>query len=171
MARNLLPTCKRSINWYNLLNYLQDNFNLLWEDNLITALAESKETIITSDINCDYLKRNDNLELKEIFSSNGFSQLVDKPTRITEHSKTLIDVIQSTSPETIARVEVIPLGLSDHDMVGCVRKLNHHKFPPKLIKCRNYSRYNPNDMCSELSDLRSGTMCIVIVTLIRHGFQ
>jgi hypothetical protein len=97
---------------------LQDNFNLLWEDNLITALAESKETIITGDIICDYLKRNDNLELKEIFSSNGFSQLVDKPTRITEHSKTLIDVIQSTSPETIAKVEVIPSGLSDHDMVG-----------------------------------------------------
>ena len=122
MARNLLPTCKRSINWYNLstpkyLYYLQDNFNLLWEDNLITALAESKETIITGDINCDYLKRNDNLELKEIFSSIGFSQLVDKPTRITEHSKTLIDVIQSTSP-VIAKVEVIPSGLSDHDMVG-----------------------------------------------------
>jgi hypothetical protein len=143
---------------------LQDNFNLLWEDNLITALAESKETIITGDINCDYLKRNDNLELKEIFSSNGFSQLVDKPTRITEHSKTLIDVIQSTSPETIARVEVIPLGLSDHDMVGCVRKLNHHKFPPKLITIQMICALN-------CLNLRSGTMCIVIVTLIRHGFQ
>ena len=77
---------------------------------------------------------------------------MSKATRITEHSKTLIDVIQSTHPRTIATVEVIPAGLSDHDMIGCVRKLNHHKFPSKLIKCRNYSRYCPNDICSELSE-------------------
>ena len=37
-------------------------------------------------------------------------------------------------------------------MIGCVRKLNHHKFSSKLIKCRNYSRYCPNDICSELSE-------------------
>ena len=37
-------------------------------------------------------------------------------------------------------------------MIGCVGKLNHHKFPSKLIECRNYSRYCPNDTCSELSE-------------------
>ena len=123
----------------NTSYYLLDDFNFLWEENLGIALAENKEIIVTGDINCDYLKRNDNLALKEIFSSNGFSQLVSKATRITEYSKTLIDVIQSTHPRTIATVEVITAGLSDHDMIGCVRKLNHHKFPSKLTKCRNYS--------------------------------
>ena len=28
--------------------------------------------------------------------------------------------------------------LSDHEMVGCIRKLNHVKFTPNVITCRNY---------------------------------
>ena len=155
----------------NTSNYLQDDFNFLWEENLGIVLAENKEIIVTGDINSDYLKRNDNIALKEIFSSNGFSQLVSKATRITEHGKTLIDVIQSTHPRTIATVEVIPAGLSDHDMIGCVRKLNHQRFPSKLIKCRNYSRYCPNDICSELSEPTQWKTYIIIVIQIGLGFQ
>ena len=36
---------------------------------------------------------------------------------------------------------VIPLGLSDHYMVGCVKKLNSMKGKPRIIICQNYSRY------------------------------
>ena len=172
MARNMFSTYKRPINWYNLSTgiYLQGDFIFLWDENLGVVLAENKEIIVTGDINCDYLKRNDNLSLKEIFSSNGFSQLVSMATRITEHSKTLIDIIQSTHPRTIATVEVIPAELSDHDMIGCVRNLNHHKFSSKLIKCRNYSRYCPNDICSNCQNLHNGMTYTIIVIQIGLGF-
>ncbi|CAB4017794.1 Calcium-responsive transcription factor [Paramuricea clavata] len=36
--------------------------------------------------------------------------------------------------------------LSDHEMVGCIRKLNNVKFTPKVITCRNYSAYEPEVM-------------------------
>ena len=41
----------------------------------------------------------------------------------------------------------IPTSLSDHDMVGCIRKLNHTKYLPRTIWCRNYSKYDPKELC------------------------
>ena len=35
-------------------------------------------------------------------------------------------------------------------MVGCVRKTNAAKFKPRLIKCRNYRKYNPKEMTEDL---------------------
>ena len=48
------------------------------------------------------------------------------------------------------RTKVFPSDLSDHDLIGCVRKLNHTRFKPKEIRCRDYSRYNPEIMNHEL---------------------
>ena len=45
------------------------------------------------DINCDYLKDNYHREIKNLLVSPGYKQLIEKATRITETSETLIDVI------------------------------------------------------------------------------
>ena len=45
------------------------------------------------DINCDYLKDNYHREIKNLLVSHGYKQLIEKATRITETSETLIDVI------------------------------------------------------------------------------
>lgn len=59
--------------------------------NIITL--ENKETILLGDINCDYLKDNDHRDIKDLFITQGYKQLFNKATRITESSETLIDVI------------------------------------------------------------------------------
>ena len=61
--------------------------------------TENKEIIIIGDINCNYLNKNNNKDVKELFTLNGFIQLVNDPTRITDRTETLIDVILSTKPE------------------------------------------------------------------------
>ena len=38
------------------------------------------------------------------------------------------------------------MSISDHDMVGCTRKLHNNKFAPRIINCRNYSSYDPQLM-------------------------
>lgn len=80
-------------------------------------------------------------ELKRALLINGFTPFVTKPIRIT--IDTLIDIIATTKPEFIKTVEVIAVSLSDHDMVCCVRKINHQQ-PPMYVTCRNYKMYNPN---------------------------
>ena len=59
---------------------------------------------------------------------SGMSQLINEPTRITKSSSTLIDVILSSHPHNISLAKVIQLGISDHFMVGCVRKMKSLRF-------------------------------------------
>ena len=98
----------------------------------------------------NYLKKTDHCEIKSIIRLYGLVQLITKPTRTTEQSNTLIDIICSTNPSTICKTDVIPLSIGDHDMVGLVRKLNHLKYAPRTIKCRNYTQYHPEKMCGDL---------------------
>ena len=137
----------------NTLKYLHKNFNELFEQSLISYCSESKETIVLGDMNTDYLKRNDNVNVKSIINRNGFTQIIDKPTRITEQSKTLIDIIATNRPENIVKSDVIATSLSDHDLVACVRKLNNRKFPKKTVRCRNYRTYDPEQMKSDLKNV------------------
>ena len=37
-------------------------------------------------------------------------------------------------------------------MVGCVRKLNHKTFPPRTIRCRDYSKYDPATLKQQLEN-------------------
>ena len=75
-----------------------------------------------SDLNCNYLVNANNKELKSVLVSFSLKQLVESPARITEESKTLIDIICSTNPLNLCSVKVIPVGLSDHELIGCIRK-------------------------------------------------
>ena len=56
----------------------------------------------------------------------------------------LIDVIMSNKSSNISINNVIPLSLSDHDCIVCVRKINHKKNTttrnnlPKLQTLRSY---------------------------------
>ena len=81
---------------------------------------------------------NDNVEIKIVLLINSFTQIATKVTRIKIVTSTLIDIIATTKPEFIQTVEVIAASLSDHDMICCVRKINHQKYTPKYITCRDY---------------------------------
>ena len=90
------------------------------------------------------------LEIKPMKSSSYLKQIIRKATRICDTTKTLIDIIATNSNATMIHNDVIPTGIGDHDMVGCVRKINSTKFKPRLIKCRDYRKYNPKEMAEDL---------------------
>ena len=59
---------------------------------LSTTAIENKETIIAGDLNSNYLLPRDHADIKFSFSSNGFKQVINEPTRTTKNSKTLIEI-------------------------------------------------------------------------------
>ena len=122
--------------------YLFKNFNTLLNDTLNVISSKHKECIIMGDTIINYLDKNNHNDIKDIFMLNDYKQLVTKATRIIENSKTLIDTIFTNKPENISKTYTIQNSLSDHDMVGCVRKLNHLKYESKILHCRNYKAYD-----------------------------
>ncbi len=52
-------------------------------------------------------------------------QIIQNATRITKSSASLIDIVLYSNPERIIKSKVISAHLSDHDMVGITRKINH----------------------------------------------
>ena len=120
---------------------------------LSNVITKSREVTLLGDTNVDYLKKNDNLAIKNIFHLYGFQQIVTKPTRITEYSKTLIDTIFTTNASTISAHDVILTSIADHDMVGYVRKINCIKFNSKTIRRKNYAKYDHVKMCKELKEI------------------
>ena len=133
--------------------YLPKNFTEIFKDVLDNISKDGIECIILGDLNANYLKKNDSKELKDIILLNGFDQLISMPTRTTPDSSTLIDVVLSNKKANISKTDVIPFSLSDHDMIGCVRKKNHLKFESRTMTCRNYTNYDPGSLCNAISSI------------------
>ena len=131
--------------------YLDKNF-LTYFDNMIeTVDYENKETILTGDFNWNYLVHNDHKEIKEILYRNKFKQLIKQLIRITEPSKTLIDIICTNNEKTAPDTFVEPSAISDHDLIGINRKMSCQKYIPRKLFTRDYKNYDQNAFRRELS--------------------
>ena len=67
--------------------------------------AEKKETYLVGDMNIDLLKCSNHLktgEYLESLFSHGFLPLITKPTRLTDHSTTLIDHIYANKKDIVS---------------------------------------------------------------------
>ena len=49
-----------------------------------------------------------------------FTNQISEPTRVTENSKTLIDIVLTSHPARYAKRSNLHLGVSDHDLVYVV---------------------------------------------------
>jgi len=90
---------------------------------IISALSLNKDIYTLGDLNCNALKPNDAASQILINFSTAFNltQIVKQPTRITETSATLIDVILASNTDLVKDVKVLPYSISDHDMHGLFR--------------------------------------------------
>ena len=130
--------------------YLSRNWKDAFSDMLTKVSKDDKETILLGDFNVNYIKKNDHREEKDLIASHGFKQLIKDPTRVTSDSTTLIDVLLSNRPLNISKTSVVPLSLSDHDCIACVRKVNNAKIPSREVTSRNYKDYDPHRFTLDL---------------------
>ena len=111
-----------------------------------------KDIVITGDLNCDMLAdSNESRALKDFCSTLNLTQLISTPTRVTETSETLIDVILTSSETLIKSSGVQELTISDHFIVHCTLNLKSPKPQPVSITTRSYKNFNPEDFCDDVS--------------------
>ena len=99
----------------NLMNFFSDTIESL--------SVENKEVLVLGDFNCDFSAKKTTQpecrQMKCLFKSLSFSQLINSPTRITSESSTLIDLIATNNPQNIRSSGVLSSGLSDHELIYC----------------------------------------------------
>ena len=65
---------------------------------------------------------------KEICQIHSLNQLISCPTSVTCNTSTLIDHILTSSTEKIFQSGIIDSGISDHQLIFCIRKVKRVKF-------------------------------------------
>lgn len=78
-----------------------------------------------------------------------FNQITE-PTRVTEKSKSLIDVILASHAERFAVCGNLHLGVSDHDLVFAVRKQKIPRPKAREIEYRSMKNLIENELLEEL---------------------
>jgi len=66
--------------------------------------------------------------------------MIQEATRSTISSRTLLDLLVTTTKDLIGSSGVFPLELADHDLIYATIRLKNKIPPPKFIKARNYKR-------------------------------
>ena len=128
-----------------------------FEEILRSLDVESHQSIIMGDMNCDYLKpdNNNTKHMKRIFHTYGYTQMISEPTRTTDHSKTLIDYMATNRPDCVSDQVVLPCGISDHDVVYMTRSMKKPrvKMKPKIVETRKYSKFDSEQFRNDLQSM------------------
>jgi hypothetical protein len=80
---------------------------------------------ICGDMHINFLKYNEHEETGkylEMLFDNNLIPIITKPTRITDHSSTLIDHIYTNSPISQLTSGILEVDISDHLPVFCIIK-------------------------------------------------
>ena len=108
------------------------------------------------DINRDLLQDNIKRTWLEYMESFGLHQIIESPTRVTNHSRTLIDHIYCNTPNNVLCVNVPNLGLSDHFPIFVTRKINSLssvKNSHFTITYRSFKKFNEEEFCNDLQSI------------------
>ena len=129
------------------LNFTDDLANSLLE-----SLLLGLDFIILGDLNCNLLRDNaESLALNDLCSTFILTQLINKPTRVTENGESLIDVVMTTNEKLIASNEVLMSTISDHNLVHISLKLKKPRIKPCCVTTRSYTNYNVDNFLRDLS--------------------
>ena len=128
-------------------------FNNILEE-LAFLTSKYEHSIIMGDLNINQLQKN---TASYRYLHNAFinplqlTQLVSKPTRITDKSETLIDLILVTAPENVkvSNVTDIP-GISDHCFIYMAYAINRKKHKPQFITRRDFRNFSEADFCKDM---------------------
>ena len=132
-------------------------FFLEFEKVLGIASSDDKECILLGDFNCDVCNNSSasHTDSLQFYTSlNGFTQLIDSPTRVTNHSSTLIDLIFVTDPELYSDCGVFCTSISDHFFIYAVRDFNvSAKNSQTYIEYRSFCKLDEQTFVNDLMNV------------------
>lgn len=122
-----------------------------FESQLIECSFRADHLYCAGDININMLDvlQNDSRKLNSLFVSLNLTQLIVDPTRVTETSATLLDIILVSTPLLIRDSGVINSEISDHDMVYCRSEFSHRPNSTSYTY-RDFSSFNNDSFLRDL---------------------
>ena len=109
---------------------------------------KNKPVFILGDFNDDLFIRGNNMI--KVINNLSLKQVIDKPTRITPNSSTLLDLLITNKREMIVKSEVLPSPVADHEMITVVVNIRKPKPEPQTITYRCKKSYSQNIFCNLL---------------------
>ena len=123
-------------------NYILDVFRHI--------CLRNKPIFIMGDFNDNLLSTNN--KMTKIIKNVKLTQIVNKPTRITNVSATLIDLLITNKPELISFSDVIPSPVADHELIIANLDISKPKKLPLFKTFRCLKSYTPDGFCNLLLD-------------------
>ena len=121
----------------------QSDFCARLEETL-SKIRSDCETIVLGDMNICFTHKSSQLfkMYNNVLQLFNFEQIIDTPTRISCNSSTVIDHILSNVKENILQCGTISVGISDHLLTFCTRKISRGHFKShNTIKIRSMKNY------------------------------
>ena len=117
-----------------------------------------RELLLLGDFNMDMTNdesvgRRGDSNLTDFCDKFCLNNQIKEPTRVTENTKTLIDVMLASHPERYATCGTLDLGVSDHVLIYAVRKNKLPRPKPRKIEYRSMKRFSEKDFLADLNNV------------------
>ncbi len=119
-------------------------------DVLQVISLRDKPFYVFGDSNDNFLHVNSKVE--QILLNTTLTQLIDKPTRITATSATLLDMAITNKSKSIMHSDTIPCHAGDHELIILTIDLKKPKRQPCVTTFRQLTNYSPETFCSLLRE-------------------
>ena len=135
--------------------YRNDKNNKLLRclENTLSKLRQDCDLLVLGDFNICLLSNKSKLckDYKSFLSIFNCKQLVNSPTRVTDKTSTLLDHIFTNNSDKFCQSGVLPVGLSDHYITYCTRKIiRGYVGTHNTIKIRSLKNYSTVDFLTKL---------------------
>lgn len=119
-------------------------------DELDKAMSETlpfgENIIIMGDFNINLLNYNNSVSfLNDFLEAHDLKQLVNEPTRVTNSSQSLLDLLMVSKTECVEYVNVINANVSDHHATIFKGKPFISKPTEKFVTYRDYKNFNESE--------------------------
>ena len=120
---------------------------------LIYALSLDKPVYIMGDLKSNLLTAEctETKSLTSFRESFNLSQLITSPTRVTDSSSSIIDVIFTSKAKQVIKAGLIDCSISDHDIIFADLRLKASRPKVTYVKTRSFKNYNPDAFQYDMS--------------------
>ena len=124
-----------------------DSFNFISEC-IKSVLLRNKSFFICGDFNDDLFQTNN--KMSKLISNLKLYQLVDKPTRVTANTATLLDLLITNNKNMVNCLEILPGPVADHEAISVTLNISNPKRLPIYKTFRTMRNYSQDFFCSLL---------------------
>ena len=114
------------------------------EDTLILLTPSVKNILLTGDFNINLLNIPNPVvdNFYSVLETFNLKQIIEVPTRVTEISESLLDLIIVSMEEDIVEIGVLENDSSDHHLIHCTLKVCDVKSGPRIFSYRNFKNFD-----------------------------